>query len=216
MKRTLSIILSLCIAATMLFAFTGCSENSRFTGEWTAKIDVSDEMNKSILDDDEDVAKYFETDELTVTLNFTFNDDGTYKIEVDESSVDALCDSFASTVRAGFTAYFTDLLAQQGVDISDYGDIDGALAIIGTSIEEIVKESVNRDDVKKEFEGVNDSGEYKAVKGKLYTFEAGTVPDENVYELYEFNDKDTVVFTGSVGQTDGDDSLTYPITLTRK
>ena len=216
MKKTLSIFLSLLIAATMILSFTGCSENNKFVGEWSAQIDVSEEMNQSILDNDEELAKYFKTDNLTISLNFTFDKNGSYKIEIDEASVDTLCDNFAAAVKDGFIAYFTDLFAEQGMNIEDLGGIDGALKVIGTSLEEIVKESVNKDDIKKEFEAVNDSGNYKAQKGKLYTFETGTVPDTDIYETYEFTDKNTLVITGSVGQSDSEDTLTYPITLVRK
>lgn len=216
MKKTLSIFLSLLIAVTMVLSFTGCSENNKFVGEWSAQVDVSDEMNKSILDNDEELAKYFKTDSLTVTLVFTFNKDGSYQIAVDEASIDTLCDSFASIVTDGFTAYFTDLFKEQGMNIDDFGGIDGALQVIGTSLEELVKESIDRDDIRKELEGVNDTGEYKAVKGKLYTFEKDTVPDSDIYETYEFTDKDTLVITGSVGQSDSEDMIAYPITLVRK
>lgn len=216
MKKTLSIFLSLLIAITMILSFTGCSENNKFVGEWSAQIDVSDEMNQSILDNDEELAKYFKSDNLTISLNFTFDKNGSYKIEIDEASVDILCDNFAAVIKDGFTAYFTDLFAEQGMNVENFGGIDGALKVIGTSLEEIVKESVNKDDIKKEFEDVNDSGNYKAQKGKLYTFETGTVPDTDIYETYEFNDKNTLIITGAVGQSDNEDALTYPITLVRK
>ena len=216
MKKTLSIFLSLLVAATMVLSFTGCSENSKFVGEWSARIDVSDEMNKGILDNSEELAKYFKSTDLTVTINFTFNKDGSYKTEIDEASIDALCDSFAAVVKDGFTAYFNDLFAEKGIDIAGLGGLDGALKVMGTSLEEVVKESVNRDDIKKEFESVNDSGDYKAQKGKLYTFETGTVPKEDVYETYEFTDKNTLVITGAVGQDDNDGTLNYPLTFTRK
>ena len=216
MKKTLSIFLSLLIAATMILSFTGCSENNKFVGEWSAQIDVSEEMNQSILDNDEELAKYFKTDNLTISLNFTFDKNGSYKIEIDEASVDTLCDNFAAAVKDGFIAYFTDLFAEQGMNIEDLGGIDGALKVIGTSLEELVKESIDRDDIRKELEGVNDTGNYKAQKGKLYTFETGTVPDTDIYETYEFTDKNTLVITGSVGQSDSEDTLTYPITLVRK
>ncbi len=211
MKKILSLVLIGAMLLTALLSFTGCgSDADKILGTWETTWDMSDMLAKEVAG--EEIAQYMQIKDFAVVMRFTFNEDGTYKMEVSEESLKAAFEALKGQFVEGMTAYMEDMLADSGLNMS----VEEALALSGIDMDAIIEESFTEDmldDVVDEF--VSD-GEYEVKDGKLYTFDKGESLDENEYIRYEFSGKE-LVFSELVSDEDHSaEAAEYLLPLTLK
>ena len=212
MKKILSLVLIGAMLLTALLSFTGCgSDADKILGTWETTWDMSDMLAKEVAG--EDIAQYMQIKDFAVVMRFTFNKDGTYKMEVSEESLKAAFETLKGQLAEGMTAYMEDMLADSGLDMS----VEEAFGLSGIDMDAVIEEAFTEDmldDVVDEF--ISD-GEYEVKDGKLYTFDKGDDLDEDEYIRYELSGK-TLVFSELV--SDDDDSAAaseylFPLTLNK-
>ena len=211
MKKILSLVLIGAMLLTALLSFTGCgSDADKILGTWETTWDMSDMLAKEVAG--EEIAQYMQIKDFAVVMRFTFNEDGTYKMEVSEESLKAAFETLKGQFVEGMTAYMEDMLADSGLNMS----VEEALALSGIDMDAIIEESFTEDmldDVVDEF--VSD-GEYEVKDGKLYTFDKGESLDENEYIRYELSGKE-LVFSELVSDVDDSaEAAEYLLPLTLK
>ena len=131
MKKILSLVLIGAMLLTALLSFTGCgSDADKILGTWETTWDMSDMLAKEVAG--EEIAQYMQIKDFAVVMRFTFNEDGTYKMEVSEESIKAAFETLKGQFVEGMTAYMEDMLADSGLNMS----VEEALALSG--IEEVV------------------------------------------------------------------------------
>jgi len=206
-KKIICILLLITLFVTVL---SGCGSDKKLIGSWETQIDVTDAISQSI-EEDENLSKYIQIEEFKVSVIFTFKDDGTYSINVDEEGVSEAYAGMALSYASGLREYFTDLLAAQGSDMT----VDELLENSGSTLEELAADSLDLDAYREAFLSVETDGRYKADNGKLYTTDStDSGISKEVYDTYEFTEDGNLVFLESFGgETTG---LEYPITLTPK
>lgn len=193
MSRVKRNIVSILVAASMMSVLFGCGSNAdnsdkeKFVGTWETSIDLTDAVNEEIQNSldaaNADIGEYLNINKFELTLLFEFNDDDTYSLYADESSLDNNIEDLKVDFKDGITAYFEGVIADQGLGMS----VDDVLATSGLSLDDLVDECVS-DDM---FDGVIDEfaaeGKWKAENGKLYATD-GVDEDfaENKYQPYEF------------------------------
>ncbi|MBQ8746431.1 MAG: hypothetical protein IJZ08_01015 [Clostridia bacterium] len=211
MKKILSLVLIGAMLLTALLSFTGCgSDADKILGTWETTWDMSDMLAKEVAG--EEIAQYMQIKDFAVVMRFTFNEDGTYKMEVSEESLKAAFETLKGQFVEGMTAYMEDMLADSGLNMS----VEEALALSGIDMDAIIEESFTEDmldDVVDEF--VSD-GEYEVKDGKLYTFDKGESLDENEYIRYELSGKELVFSELVSDEDDSAEAAEYLLPLTLK
>lgn len=202
---TLSVLL---LTLCLLLSGCGKSDKDKFVGTWRADVDMTDLINESLAEDPE-TAEYFTVDNFGMTLLFTFEEDGSYKITADEDAFAKSCDSLIETITEGATKYLEDMAKAEGLDMT----ADEMLGIMGLSMDDFMGEMMDRDDLKELLADVEDSGKYEVKDGKLYT-----TLDENDYIAYKFVSDTELQFTEMGGEDASDEELQalLPLTLTKQ
>lgn len=210
MKKTISIILCLLLAFSMLFTMVGCgSESSKFVGTWKAEFDMTDYMNQQFASDEE-FGDYVELSSFSFDMIFVFTDDGTYSQEVDEASLTEAFDKLKDDLTEDFEGYFEDQAAALGYSVSDI------LAYSGyESVRDLVDESYTEDMLDEITGDIGGEGNFKVSDGKLYLSDGvDNLVDEEEYYTYEISDNTlTLLETYVSGEEDLKDF--FPWTFTR-
>lgn len=127
MKRNLALLLSL----LMLTGLIGCaSAEDPIVGTWVTVIDMTDTMNETIAG--QAAAPFIEFRDLSVSMNATFHEDGTYSMEVDPESVSVLEDAYQDQIKDGMMDYLEDEMSKMWNGMT----LDTYLALSGMTREE--------------------------------------------------------------------------------
>ena len=206
-KKSIASFLCICLALSMLLACTGCKSSGdaeKFVGEWEANVDMTDMLNNMLTSDPDtaELADYIKVDSYVLTLNFTFNNDGTYKIAIDRDALSTTTDALLATLKTGVMDYFEDMVNEmasaEGVTVEEVldalgvADLEEFLAVSGVDMDDMF----DMDTMLTAFDAVESSGKYTAKDGELrLTSDSNELDIEN----YEFT-SDTEVKL--VDQTD--------------
>lgn len=218
MKRTLSVVTIIVMMLSLLFCATGCgaSEQEQFVGSWEAKVDFGKlvgEMMTSVEDMPEGYADNFDFGSAEITLQMTFDKDGTYEMSVDEDSAEDALKVLTEDMKEGLTKFLQGQLAASGITMS----VEDALAASGMNLDDAVeKEMANLDII----DSMEKEGKYKVADGKLYTTETlDEEINEKIYEEYKL-EGDTFTLTKYVGGEEDAETATtaehlYPMEFTK-
>ena len=209
------ILLTVLCAVSMICLLSGCaSEADKLVGNWATEIDMSDFMNDFV---NEAVAE-LEMGEEDVfsaygfTMNLSFNEDGTYKMEVDEDKMEETLETFNEELKVFIVKYFEALISDQKLNMT----VDEVLKQSGTNIDTLIAEFGLEDMFKELAEEILAEGTYDANDGKLFTSDGkDSAIDEGEYELYTL-EGDVLTITGCYPETEvEDDIMDYPIVFNK-
>lgn len=214
MKRMFAAIM----AMIMMLALAGCggSDADALVGNWAAEIDMSSLTNDMLAEMGMGMEEYFQFEDFAITMDLTFNDDGTYSFAMNEDSVKAAVDTMLVTIEDGMIKMLEDQIAEYGLDMT----VDEMLAASGMSMDDLMAE-LDAEALVDEMMADSDSeGNYKAKDGKLYLSDGKDYAvDENIYDTYEL-DGDTLTLTEHFGEEDEDEQAfedeMYPIVFNKK
>ena len=210
MKKLMNRFLMLFLVCGMMLSLTGCSSDE-LTGTWETDMDVTDLFNDSFEEALGDYAEDFKAEKLTLALVFTFNEDGTYEMNVDsEEFLDDVLDMKDDYKKAMLSMY-SDILASYGVD-----DVEAYLEENGTDIDVIVDAVFNEETLAEAFAVEGMEGNYKALDGKIFIT---TDLDEEVsvssgYFDYEIKDG-KLLLDGDTEDTEYEEYFEFPLTFKR-
>lgn len=168
------------------------NDSARFVGQWTTQVDMADILNARLAADPSiaELAEYLKVDSYVLTLNFTFNSNGTYQIAIDRAALSTTTDELIKTLSAGTLKYFEDFLAAQaaeyGITVKDFLTASGV-----SSVKEfLVKNGADpdklfdKDQLVAAFDQVESSGAYTAKDGVLRMVDSA---DNSIdLEFYQF------------------------------
>lgn len=212
MKKMMKRILSLAVVSVMLVLLTACGEQDKFIGSWEAEVNMAEYIMKSMVEEDAEVAEYFDIEDFTLVLQMTFNSDGTYTKGIDMEATKEAFAGLQKDFKNGVTKYLEDEIKSNGLDIS----VEDVLEASGTTLDEMVEESFGTSVLDELAEEMKSGGNFEVKEGKLYLSdgEENTI-DENVYETYEIS-KDELKLLESIGSEDEDDvEELYPLIFKR-
>ncbi len=216
MKKTLSMALALVLTFAMLFTFVGCDDSKEggndkggkkvdpIVGTWEVEVDMAD----AILESMGELAEFFEIDEFEVTFTFEFEEDGEYKLEIDEKQYKKAFK--AIDFETAMTKYLEALIKAEGVEMT----VEELLASQGTSIEELVAESYSDETIEDSIDEINKKGFYKVDDDKLYLADDEDDFDDDLY--YEIDlDDDKLKIKSYSDEEDTEDTFygLYPVTF---
>lgn len=155
MKRTVSVVLLLCLVLGML---CGCSHTKKLEGTWTATADLSVLAAKA-LEGMESTVGQVEVSPFTVELLLVFDGEG-YTATMDETSLNAAMDTLLGDVRRSVEALYKAQMGDMELTVDEY------LALAGLSLDTVMA------GLKKSLEAVDLSGQFAKVFAGSGTYEA--------------------------------------------
>lgn len=198
---TLSVLL---LTLCLLLGGCGTSDKDKFVGTWKADVDMTDMINASFAEDPE-LADYFQLDSFSLTLLFTFGEDGSYQITADQDAFSDACDDLIGTLSDGAKRYLEDMALEEGLEL----DADAMLGLLGFSMDEFIEEMMDEEDLTSLLDDIEDSGKFEVKDGKFYT-----TLDETDYIAYEFVSDTELRFTEVSGEDASDEELDQLLPLT--
>ncbi len=213
MKRLFSAFAVLCILLSMLFVISGCaSDTDVFVGKWEAELDMTDTINEK-LTDDEEMEDYLKVKQFSVSVVFTFKDDGTYTYEADSDKFSEAYSRLISDFREGMNSYLENVIEENGLDMTP----DELLALQDTTVDDILEQAFTKELFDEMVSKMSVKGNYRAENGRLYTTtDEDDDIDRNSYEEYEIVDKNEIKLTKAVGEDSEDTKEMYPVTLYKR
>lgn len=179
MKRILALLLTLMMALSLTAC--GGDNNADLVGTWKWTCDITEEFQKGV---NEGAGMDVPVEaKVEMTLVLVFNEDGTFTLSVDKDALSASVQGYIDAM----VPVTVDLVYQQ---LEDQGmsraDIDEAMKAQGITVEEYVKQLFGALDVDQLTDGLadeNESGYFRAAKGKLYLSDkADTFSDDSCAE----------------------------------
>lgn len=213
MKKKIAALL--CLVLMFCMILSGCgSEKDKVLGTWEGTLDMTDALNETIASSgDEEMAEYLKFDSFELKISMTFNEDNTYSLSVDEDHLYEQIDSLMEQMCDCMYRYMEDYVAELGVDMS----VDELLAQMGYTMEQLVEESMDKDDLADSFLELETQGNFQVKDGKLFLSEGlSYAVDEDVYELYTV-DGNTLTINAGSGTSGFDDigDYIYPMVLNK-
>lgn len=198
-------ILSLVMIMVLVLSLTGCGSNtaSQLYGTWAATFDLSGMIEDELGSDFEGFHENFD-----ITLMLDFNEDGTFRMYVDE---EALRDTFNTYIES-LASFGTNVMYEQ-LEGKGYtrDEVDTMVQEqYGMGVEEYMlsqlQSSVNIDDLIGDMET---TGVYKAKGNKLYMDEVAV--SSNMYDLFTVEgDTLTIDAAGEVDSEEIIEGFDYP------
>ena len=154
-------------------------------GSWDAVWDMSSLFNATITMGDKNMEKFVHIEKLDFSIRFTFNEDGTYTVSMDEDAIKASLAEIEDDLLHGFNEYFAYMIAESELDMT----VADLLAASGY-------ESMDAylDTLMDGFEGASESfattGKWKIEDGKLYRCNQNAEINEKKYFTYELTDNE--------------------------
>lgn len=214
MKKKIAALLCLVLMFTMILSGCGANEKDAILGTWEGTLDMTDALNASIAAaGDEEMAKYLAFDYFELKITMTFNADDTYALTVDEEHLSDQVDGLMEQMVDCMYTYMGDYLAEMGLDMS----VDELLAQMGYTMEQLVEEYFDRDDLAESFSELETEGNFKVADGKLYMSEGTNYAvDEDVYETYTIEGS-TLTISEGTADDDADEifQYIYPMVLNK-
>lgn len=208
MKKRIALVLCLVLALSAVLCGCG-TEKDKLLGSWTTTIDMAAMFNEELAAEPE-MAEYLSVETLEIGFQLTFNEDDTYALTVDPTTMDAAAETLGQVVSEGMRKYFSDALAAQGIEM----DIDEALAAMGMDLDALVEEMKDEVFSEEAVAEMNVEGRFKVEDGKLYLTES--VDEEPVggeYNTYTLDGDKLTLDAGS--EADSDMAFMFPMVLER-
>lgn len=179
MKRILALLLTLMMALSLTAC--GGDNNADLVGTWKWTCDITEEFQKGI---NEGAGMDVPVEaKVEMTFVLVFNEDGTFTLSVDKDALSASVQGYIDAMVPVTVDLVYQQLEGQGMSRAD---IDEAMKAQGITVEEYVKQLFGALDVDQLTDGLadeNESGYFRAAKGKLYLSDkADTFSDDSCAE----------------------------------
>lgn len=143
------------------FFLTGDKDEKVFYGDWIATIDATDQFKNGI----GDVAKYLTDYRFDIEYDFTFFDDGTYYLQVNEKGFNQTVGELTPYLKNAILDYYrnNEMLGKTDEEIEQSFQKQNS-----QSLDDFVAQYVGKIQYKDFADGINCNGKYKVKGKKLY------------------------------------------------
>lgn len=158
--------------------------------DWVGKVNIAKELTAQF--ESEDIS--FE--QVDVTVLMSFNKDGTYSLDVDESSIDTTVEQFKSDYAKAFAKYLENFIKDNNLDTT----VQDVMKLSGyDSVEDMVEDIVPEEEIRAELAGTHREGRYKVENNGIYLSDSldteAELKKNGIY--YYFSDVNLVIVTTS-------------------
>lgn len=210
--KKVSKLVAMLMVLVMTLSLTACGGNSGkdLVGTWSMSCDLSEMMSEQMGSEFADFSSSF-----VITLKFAFNEDGTFKMFVDEEELGGTLDTWMDDFIAYAVDMTYDMFEEQGIDKET---ADGLIQEqYGTTMEEALRQEMEGSiDASELAASVEVDGVYEVKGNKLYMSE-GTEINKNEYDLFKISgDTLTLELADGVEAEEIIPGMSYPLSLTRE
>lgn len=220
MKKTISLILS-AILVLSLIVMSGCGDSNSTTaaldpakaiiGTWDAEVDFTDYFTR-ILEESSEIED-IDIDDVKLSVVFTFKDDNTYTIKLNEDKIDDELEDLASKLRDWFIEYLEKYIEENDLGVS----VDELFEAMNTTKEEFLEENFNAETFKSGMGEVSGKGKYEVKDDKIYTTDDEDDEfDEDNYTTFEMKSDKELKLLKDYGDDEDTSNMMYPITLYKR
>ncbi|MBR5271930.1 MAG: hypothetical protein IKU25_00835 [Clostridia bacterium] len=182
MKKKISLVMALVLVLSVLAFFSGCSIDKKVIGNWKATIDMSSMMNDMLkADGGEEMAEYFTISDFKFDVILTFNEDGTCKSVVDETTYKATMDKVADQIADGMVKMLEDMFKEANIDMT----VEEYLASQNMTMDDLTAE-MKASFENQDMSGMETEGTYVIEDKKIIVTE--TKDGKTIEEVYEYVD----------------------------
>lgn len=200
MKKNLVRFLS---GILLIGLLVGCNSNSgtdnSIIGTWATVIDMTDAISETIAG--QEMESFIEFNNLSISMNATFNEDGTYSMEVDSDSIADMVETYEEQINDGMMAYLENVIAElwDGMALDDYLDMSGMTR--EEAMEIITAGVLDPESFLVDFNNMHVDGNYKAENGRISMSNTLSEPARSTnYDSYIIED-DLLTIKDSGGTT---------------
>lgn len=211
MKKTKR-ILSLIMIMVLALSLAGCGSTAKkLYGTWASTFDISSTFEADL------AGSEFEGfhEDFDVTLMLDFNEDGTFKMYVDEEALTNTCNTYIESLAAfGADIMYEKFMSQD--DSYTREMVDSVFEErVGMGVEEyLLSELQSSINVEEVVSSIETTGVYEAKGNKLYMDETAVSP--NVYDLFTVEgDVLTIDAAGEVDSEEIIEGFDYPYVFTK-
>lgn len=203
MKKHVAWILAVCL---LCFSFGGCAQSSpeSIVGTWENTVDISEYLTYKM--GDSVFAGYIQLDNTPMYLNYTFAEDGSFTVKVNEQKTQKSWDKFLDEIIEGVKKAFVASFPNESVE--DY--FDSYEKENGVSRRETLAEKNKMSEFLKPFEN---QGYYVVQGNRLYRFaekEKTEITDDTVYELFSLKGKTLTILSSTDPKLTAEEKAQYP------
>ncbi len=177
-----------------------------FVGDWAADMDITEALGEML---DMLGAEGLESSKLVVPVNFSFGQDGSYKVEVNK-------DDFLPVMKDWMGDMLEKILKAQGIEMS----LEEYLETSGMTLDDILEEAFTDESIDEMTGEMNSTGKYKVEEGKLYmSLDGDDEISTDEYIVFEAVSNDEIKFVNAVsGEAEAEElgQMIFPIILKRK
>ena len=203
MKKCIAWILAVCL---LCFSFGGCGQSSpaSIIGTWENTVDISEYLTYKM--GDSVFAGYIQLKDIPMYLHYTFTEDGSFTVKVNEQktqkSWDKFLDEIIKGVEKAFVASFPDRSVKDFFDSYEKEN--------GVSMRQTLAEKNKMSDLLTSFEN---NGYYVVQGNRLYRFaekEKTEITDDTVYELFSLKGKTLTILSSTDPKLTAEEKAKYP------
>lgn len=200
-------IFSIAIALVLLFSFVGCGKGNPtgIEGKWENKVDISEylvyQMGDSVF------AGYIQLDSVDMYLHYSFLNDGTFSVKVNEEKTKKSWDKFLDAIVDGMAlAYETSNPGKSSKDFFEAYEKD-----TGSTVRETLAE---KNQMSKLLEPFANSGYYQVKGNRLYRSDKPLeITDSTPYEIFSINQSILTILSSSDTSISAEEKAQYPFTF---
>ena len=207
MKRIIAILSILLIAVG---ALAGCKKEqdpaAGLYGSWEAEVDLSSYLKERIIKDNVKLKETLELSSYPAKVTFTFAEDGRITRTIDGGFGEETLAALQSDLLAGYTAYYTDYLKQNDLDMT----IDEFENATGISLERKAAQIADKQYLEGLVDEIEYNGTFQVQETTVYLggFTDAQTPIGHIFEL-----KDGKLTLSVCTDPSGFEKAFYPLVL---
>ncbi len=197
-------VFSFFTAILLLFSLAGCraKPTKGIVGTWENNVDISGYLMHSM--GDSVFTGYIQLDEVPMYLLYSFSQDGTFAVKVNEEKTQKSWDEFLDAIEAGMKAAYQTSNPEASIDefFAAYEKDTGS------TVRETLAEKNKMSDLLEPFEN---SGYYQVQGNRLYRSEQSLqITDKTPYEIFSIEKSKLTILSSTDPSLSEEEKLQYP------
>ncbi len=190
----------------LLFSFAGCSRKPQPTagviGTWENTVDISDYLKYSM--GDSVFAGYIQLDEIPLHLLYSFSQDGTFAVKVNEEKTQKSWNKFLDAIEEGMKAAYKASNPE--------GSVEEFFAAYEKDTGSTVRETLEeKNKLSKFIEPFENSGYYQIQGNRLYRSDKPLeITDKTPYEIFSIEKSKLTILSSTDTSLSAEEKQQYP------
>lgn len=190
MKKCLMSVIGMVLSLAMMLSLASCGDPAKpFIGTWEGEMDFTTVLEQMLAAEESLEGMEFQFDDAKIKLIFTFGEDGSMTMKIDEASLRALMENLVE-----------DVIVQTLQAMQMEMTVDEYLSLTNMTMDEMVDSMFADGSMTESFKEMEQSGTFKVEGDKLYLIAEDETYDAGVYTPFSF-EGEALIMGVPVGET---------------